>query len=181
TDMVLVDSRLAARQATEHLIAQGYARIACITGPAGIRATDDRLAGYRDALHADKQRSTASLVKNAEYHAAGAKAATHALYANKDRPDAILVANNAIAVGTLECLQELGLRPGRDVGVVAFDEAPWTTLIDPPLSVVAQPAHEIGMLAARMLLARIDDPARPPATTTLNARLVERASSQRIR
>lgn len=179
TDTVLVDSRLAARQATEYLIAQGYSSIACLTGPTGIRTADDRLAGYRDALRAAGRRASAKLVRRAEYRATGARSATAELFAGvAARPDALLVANNAMAIGALESLQELGLRPGADVGVVAFDEAPWTTLVDPPLTVVAQPAYDVGMLAARMLLARIGDPSREPATTTLHATLIERASSR---
>ncbi|WP_350278195.1 LacI family DNA-binding transcriptional regulator [Kribbella sp. HUAS MG21] len=176
SDVVLVDTRLAAREATAHLVAQGYERIGCITGPAGVRTADDRLAGYRDAL---RRRSTAKLVRRTEYRAGGAHRAALDLLSKPEPPDALLVANNAMAVGVLQALQERGLRAGRDVGIVAFDDAPWAALVDPPLSVVAQPAYEIGAEAARLLLARIADDTRPPTTTTLGARLIERASSRR--
>ena len=177
SDVVLVDTRLAARQATAHLVAQGYERIGCITGPAGVRTADDRLAGYRDALKAAKRRSSPRLVRRTEYKAAGAHRAAQELLKQQEPPDALLIANSAMAVGVLQALQDLELRPGRDVGLVAFDDAPWAELIDPPLSVVAQPAYEIGTVAARLLLARIADSTRPPTTTTLGARLIERASS----
>ncbi|MGC4943949.1 LacI family DNA-binding transcriptional regulator [Kribbella sp. DT2] len=179
SDVVLVDTRLAARQATEHLIAQGYQRIGCITGPSGVRTADDRLAGYRDALKAAKRRSSTKLVRRTEYKAAGAHKAAQDVLSQEEPPDALLVANSAMAVGVLQALQEKGVRPGRDVGMVAFDDAPWAALVDPPLSVVAQPAYEIGTVAARLLLARITDSTRPPTTTTLGARLIERGSSHR--
>jgi LacI family transcriptional regulator len=178
-DVVLVDTRLAAKQAATHLVAQGYERIGCITGPPGVRTADDRLAGYRDALRAAKRRSTTRLVRRTEYKAAGAHRAALDIMAQAEPPDALLVANNAMAAGVLQALQELAIRPGRDVGLVAFDDAPWAELIDPPLSVVAQPAYEIGTVAARLLLARIADSTRPPTTTTLGARLIERASSHK--
>ncbi|MFD1050945.1 substrate-binding domain-containing protein, partial [Kibdelosporangium lantanae] len=76
-------------------------------------------------------------------------------------------------------LAELGLRLGRDVGVVAFDDAPWAPLVNPPLSVVSQPAYEIGTVAAQLLLARIADSTRLPTTTTLSATLITRGSSTR--
>ncbi|TDD45598.1 LacI family transcriptional regulator [Kribbella antibiotica] len=174
SDVVLVDTRLAAAQATAHLVAQGYERIGCITGPAGVRTADDRLAGYRDTV-----KTTKNLVRRSEYKAAGAHRAAASLLSQPNPPDALLVANNAMAVGVLRALQELNLRPGRDVGVVAFDDAPWAELLDPPLTVVAQPAYEIGTEAARLLLARIADNTRPPTVTTLGARLIERASSHR--
>jgi LacI family transcriptional regulator len=179
SDVVLVDTRLAAKQATAHLIAQGYERIGCITGPAGIRTADDRLAGYRDALKAAKRRSSTKLVRRTEYKAAGAHRAAQDLMAQAEPPDALLVANSAMAVGVLRALHDQGWTPGRDVGIVAFDDVPWAELVTPPLSVVAQPAYEIGTVAARLLLARIADNTRAATTTTLGARLIERGSSHR--
>ncbi|WAL67991.1 LacI family DNA-binding transcriptional regulator [Amycolatopsis cynarae] len=177
TDQVLVDTRLAAREATEHLIAAGYRRIGCVTGPSGIRTADDRLAGYRDALSAAGL--SPRLERRAAYRAAGGRAAARKLLDAPHPPDALLVANSAMAIGVLEELAAAKLRLGRDVGVVAFDDVPWASLIDPPLTVMAQPAYEIGAEAARLLLARIADPARPPEARTLAARLVERGSSRR--
>ena len=177
SDTVLVDTRLAARQATTHLVERGYERIGCITGPAGVRTAEDRLAGYRDALAVAPD--SARLVRRTEFKAAGAEKAATDLLGQDERPDALLVANSAMAVGVLSALRVHGLRAGRDVGVVAFDDAPWAGLVEPPLTVVAQPAYEIGTVAAKLLLARIADHTRTPTTTTLAARLVERGSSHR--
>lgn len=177
SDTVLVDTRLAARQATTHLIDQGYERIGCITGPAGVRTADDRLAGYRDALKAAKHRGSPRLVRRTEFKAAGAQKAAADLFAQEEPPDALLVANSAMAIGVLEALRSLTLRPGRDIGIVAFDDVPWAALVDPPMTVVAQPAYEIGKVAAQLLLARIADNTRAPTTTTLGARLIERGST----
>jgi LacI family transcriptional regulator len=87
-----------------------------------------------------------------------------------------------MAIGVLEALASRRLRPGRDIGVIAFDDAPWAALLDPPLTVVAQPAYDIGARAAELLLGRITDTAgtgREPTATTLEARLIPRASSHR--
>lgn len=178
-DTVLVDTRLAARQATTHLFEQGYERIGCITGPAGLRTADDRLAGYRDALRLSRQRGSTRLVRRTEFKAAGAEKAATELLELAERPDALLVANSAMAVGVLAALRAHGLRAGRDVGIVAFDDVPWAGLVDPPLTVVAQPAYEIGTVAAQLLLARMADHTRAATTTTLGARLIERGSSHR--
>ena len=82
--------------------------------------------------------------------------------------------------GVLEALHSLGLRTGRDVGVVAFDDAPWATLLDPPLTVVAQPAYDIGAIGAQLLLSRIGGDHDEPTTKTLSAHLVARGSTQRL-
>ncbi|MGW4488479.1 LacI family DNA-binding transcriptional regulator [Amycolatopsis sp. NPDC004368] len=173
-DQVLVDTRRAARDATRHLLAGGYRRVGCLTGPAGVRTADDRLAGYLEAVGEDN-----ALFRRAEYRAEGARLATTELLDLPDPPDALLVANSTMTIGVLEILAARGARPGRDIGIVSFDDAPWTTLIDPPLTVVAQPAYEVGRVAAQLLLARITDSTRRPTTTTLEARLIERQSSRR--
>lgn len=178
-DTVLVDTRRAAREATLHLVDQGYTRLACLTGPTGVLTADDRLAGYRDALKSAKMRSDAALVRRSGFKGSGAQQAAHSLLAQDEAPDAILVANNSMAVGVLETLAELGLRPGRDVGVVAFDDAPWATLLDPPLTVVSQPAYDIGAVGAHLLLDRISGGGIEASTTTLSAHLVARGSSAR--
>ncbi|WP_216206842.1 LacI family DNA-binding transcriptional regulator [Amycolatopsis aidingensis] len=179
-DQVLVNTRLAAREATAHLLAAGYRRVGCVTGPAGIRTADERLAGYHDALREAGADPAAGPSRHAEYHRAdGARAATLELLDLAEPPDALLIANSAMAIGVLEALAGRGLRPGRDIGVVAFDDPPWATLIDPPLSVVAQPTYQIGSNAAELLLARIGDPGRPPVTRTLAAELIPRGSSRR--
>lgn len=179
SDTVLVDTRQAAAEATRHLLAQGYERVGCVTGPAGIRTADDRLDGYREALRAAGVRGSPRLVRRAPFKEEGAATAARQMLDRAEGPDALLVANSTMATGVLHTMADLGLRPGRDVGIVAFDEAPWATLIDPPLSVVSQPAHDVGTTAAHLLLARIADTGRAPNTTVLRAKLIERSSSRR--
>ncbi|WP_410619630.1 LacI family DNA-binding transcriptional regulator [Amycolatopsis sp. cmx-8-4] len=173
-DQVLVDTRHAAAEATRHLLAGGYDRVGCLTGPAGVRTADDRLAGYADVVGEENV-----VFRRAEYRAEGARLAALELLDEPSPPDALLVANSTMAIGVLEALAARGLRSGRDIGIVSFDDAPWTTLIDPPLTVVAQPAYEVGRVAAQLLLARISDSTRDTTTTTLEARLIERKSSRR--
>ncbi|KII00572.1 LacI family transcriptional regulator [Streptomonospora alba] len=178
-DTVLVDSRQAAAEATRHLLAQGYGRVGCITGPEGIRTADDRLAGYREALREAGMDTSPHLVRRAPFKEEGAAAAARRMLDGAERPDALLVASSSMATGVLHTMRDLALRPGRDVGVVAFDEASWATLVDPPLSVVSQPAYDVGTTAAHLLLARIGDAERAPETTVLSAELVERGRSRK--
>jgi LacI family transcriptional regulator len=177
-DQVLVNTRLAAAEATAHLIRSGYRHIGCVTGPAGVRTADDRLAGYRDALGGAGRDEVPWLVRRADYRTEGAGLAAAEMLA-AGPVDALLVANSTQAIGVLDTLRRAGARLGADVGVVAFDDAPWATLIDPPLTVVAQPAYELGAVAARLLLDRIGGATSEPVTRTLAAALIERGSSRR--
>ncbi|WIY06246.1 LacI family DNA-binding transcriptional regulator [Amycolatopsis mongoliensis] len=179
-DAVLLDSRAAARDAVSHLASQGYRRIGCIAGPPGVTTADDRLDGYRDGLRAAGRKYSAKLVRRGEFREAGGREAATRLLAEPGPPDALLVSSSTMSVGVLQVMAELGLRSGRDVGIVSFDDAPWATLISPALTVVAQPAHAMGRLAARLLLDRIGDGgSRATTTTTMAAQLIVRGSSTR--
>lgn len=178
-DQVSADGRTAAREATAHLLQEGYRRVGCLTGPDGVTTALDRLEGYRDALRAAGRDIGPALEWHADYRAGGALETARGILDGAERPDALLVANSAMAIGVLEAMGERDLRPGRDVGVVAFDDAPWARALVPPLSVVVQPAHRIGSEAARLLLERIAQPDRPVEQIVLDARLTVRGSSRR--
>jgi LacI family transcriptional regulator len=177
-DSVLVHSREGARGATHHLIEQGWLRPACITGPASADTSQERLRGYRDALHAQFGSGRAERVRHVDYRAEGGRAAVAELLDEPDPPDAFFVANSTMALGALEELARRSMRPGRDIGLVAFDDPPWASLLDPPMSVVVQPAYEVGVQAAELLLQRIAGagPAQP-RVVRLATRLIVRASS----
>lgn len=180
-DTVMVNSREGARRATAHLLDQGWQRPACITGPQQTDTAEQRVAGYRDAITAAGKRLSKGLVRFADFRADSARTAAAALLSARRPPDSLFVANSSMALGVLEELTHRKLRPGRDIGLVAFDDAPWTPFTDPPMTVVAQPAYDIGAQAAQLLLDRIGrhQPAVEPRQRILAATLVVRASSKR--
>lgn len=185
-DAVIVDSSRGARAATLHLLDEGWRAPACITGPREADTAERRLAGYREALRSRRVRLESRLVKHTNYRASGAHEAVAALLDQPKPPDSFFVANSELALGTLEALAERGLAVGRDVGLVTFDDPPWARLVDPPLTVVSQPAYQIGVEAGELLLRRISEgrpsaetPRRTPRTVLLETELVIRGSSRR--
>jgi LacI family transcriptional regulator len=86
-----------------------------------------------------------------------------------------------MALGALEEFAARNVLPGRDVGLIAFDDAPWAPFVNPPMSVVAQPAYEIGARAGALLLDRIEHASisAGPMSIRLDTSLIVRASSQR--
>ncbi|HET8599934.1 MAG TPA: LacI family DNA-binding transcriptional regulator [Segeticoccus sp.] len=179
-DSVMVHSRAGAREATEHLFASGWRRPACITGPEYADTAEQRLQGYLDAVKDARRRPATSLIRHTNFQVEAAHAATLSLLGERRPPDAFFVANATMALGALQALTDRGLKPGRDVGLVAFDDAPWARLVDPPLTVVAQPAYDIGATAARLLTERIQRSApQRPRHVTLSTELIVRQSSLR--
>lgn len=154
-DTVLVNSREGAISATEHLLDSGWMRPACITGPRDALTSVERAEGYEAALRR-RSLGDAYQVEYEEYRIEGGRAAARRLLDTPEPPDSFLVANAALAMGVLEEFRSRGVRSGVDVGLVSFDDAPWASIIEPPLSVVAQPAYEIGSEAARMLVDQLE-------------------------
>jgi LacI family transcriptional regulator len=84
------------------------------------------------------------------------KSALSELFGSRNRPDALFTANNASTIWVIETLQELDIEMGKDVALVGFDDVAFFTLITPPVTAVRQPATELGSMAARLLLQRIN-------------------------
>jgi len=178
-DAVVVDNRLGAEEATRHLIEQGGKRVACITGPARVNTANERLEGYRRALASAGVAIDEELIQRADYKESGGHQAALSLLTSRAPPDALFIANNPMAAGALRAIRELGLSIPQHVSLVAFDDSPWTTLTSPQLSVVAQPAYEIGRVAAELLATAGKE--RSPRTIVLSPRLIVRESSMRRR
>jgi LacI family transcriptional regulator len=178
-DSVLVDNLLGARQATEHLLASGAQRIACITGPERVSTAGERLRGYEVALRAAGREVDPGLVWRADFKEEGGHAAAVSLLTGRRPPDALFVTNNLMTLGALRAVGEVGLEVPDDVLLVGFDDAPWATLIRPQLSVVAQPTYEIGRQAAQLLATA--GPDVKPRHIVLPTTLRVRGSSTRRR
>jgi LacI family transcriptional regulator/LacI family repressor for deo operon, udp, cdd, tsx, nupC, and nupG len=91
-------------------------------------------------------------------------------------PRAVFVTNNLMTLGALEVIHERGLRIPGDMAVVSYDDMPWATSLQPPLTAVAQPAEELGRAAADLLLERLREPHRLARQVILPTTLIVRAS-----
>jgi LacI family transcriptional regulator len=176
-DLITVDDRGGAFDAVSHLIARGYERIGIIAGRQTLPTGQNRLAGYFDALRAAGVAPDEALVQIGDFSRASGYRLAGDLLDLPQPPRALFVCNNDMTAGALHALNARGLAIPDEVALVGFDEPPWAEIVRPPLTVVAQPAYEIGREAMRLLLRRIQEPNAAQATLTLPARLIVRASS----
>ena len=163
------------RLATEHLIDAGAQRIACITGPSRVSTARERLSGYQQALRGPRPPDTWRPRAARRLQGGRGYAAARALLADRPRPDALFVANNLMTLGALRAITEAGLQVPHDVRSSASTTLPWTTLVSPALTVVAQPTYEIGRRAAQLLSTAAPD--LPARHVVLPPTLQVRASS----
>ena len=176
-DTVLVDNIDATRRAVEHLIAQGHRRIGAIVGHLTSSTGEDRLRGYTDALMAHNIPVSDALIRIGTPRSPVGYAAMSELLALPDPPTAVFTGNNLLTAGALRALIDAGLQAPQEVAVAAFDDMEWAVLIQPALTMVAQPTYEIGRIAVELLQKRIDDPRRPPEEVILPAQVIARNAS----
>ena len=154
-DVVRCDSVLAAYQLTQHLIELGHKRIALLTGPHDVSTAVDRVEGYRHAFAEGGITEDEGLIFHGPFtQQAGYQMAMQAL-ALAPRPTALLAGNNFIAIGSLQALRETKLRMPDDISLVMFDELAISVVLEPFLTVIDQPAYEMGRQATEVLLARL--------------------------
>lgn len=182
THKVTTDNAAGAHAATRHLLENGYRRIAHLGAAEYMTITQERLRGYKNALAEKQIPFDTSLVKHCTHGGMLEKevqAALDALLALPEKPDAILAAADKLTTNCLRYLQKNGIKVPDDIALAGFSNSDLTELLHPPLTVVKQPAFEIGRSATEMLLQLIE--ARRPVTefahTVLPAELVIRESS----
>ena len=167
-DAVVVDNVDSSAAATRLLYEAGYERLACITGPETIETSNQRLAGWSQAVteHTGSEPDP-SLILRAQYVSdEGGERAAQNLLSLPHPPDAIFAANNRLATGALRALYLLDLLPPA-IGLVSFGGPPQILFPPPGLLVTYLPARDIGTTAANMLLERINGLDIPPRSITL--------------
>lgn len=191
---VVVDNRDAVRNAARFLIREGHRRIAFAWGPVAetacttvddmlaiaeheIWSDNERLHGYLEALDGAGIPFDAALVSGSERTVEDTATAIRDMLSLPDPPTAILTTETDAMVGTLQALRQTGMSYPRDVSVVGFDDNSWSSVMDPPLTMIAQPMAELGEAAAARLLELVGGAADGPRTDLLHTEFKERRST----
>lgn len=175
-DMVLLDNVDAAYQLTTHLLERGYRRIGALLGDVSTTGRE-RYQGYEQALRAHGLAPVPALVRSVRPTMEAGYPATLEVLDVTPPPDAILAGNSLLAAGALQAIRERRLTIPDDLALVSFDETAWEALVEPPITLIAQPTYEIGKTAAELLLQRVAEPRRPARQVILKGQLVVRRSS----
>lgn len=169
-----VDNRGGACQAVLHLLRSSRRRVATITGPQNMIAGIHRYQGYLDAFHDRDVPVIPELVAEGDFTDASGYACMQCLLPQK--PDAVFVASDTMALAAIQVIQEHGLRIPDDIAVVGFDDIPQANRITPALTTVRQPITRIGAMAAETLIDMIETGSTLPRQMVFPAELVIRDS-----
>jgi len=156
-NIVYTDYLSGAYMATKHLIKAGYKVIAHISGPMNRKVSKEKLEGYKKALLEAGYPYDEEYVIEGNNQIDGGHLALKKMIKKKGKPDAIFVANDLMALGTIEAIKALGYAVPKDIAIVGFDDIDVSSLIEPKLTTVTHPVYRMGLTAARLLLDYILD------------------------
>lgn len=178
-DHIVVANADGERELTRHLIEDhGLRRLVFVGGDTDSPDAEARFRGFQEACRdaglpvPDEPALRTTMMKQAE----GAQAAETLLDRGGERPEAMLFANDQMAVGALRALARRGVRVPHDMAVTGFDGIPLGRIVQPPLTTVRQPIRRLGEQAVELLVQRLGDTGREPVSLTLPVSVIRRAS-----
>ena len=133
------------------LLSRGYKRLAFIGGKSYDLGSALRLQGVKQGLSNAGEKLEDQYIWLGESTRADGFRMAENLLSQKELPDAIICANNHIALGCVDAVTKKGLRIPKDIGIMAFDNFPFSQIIEPPLTVVDINVRDMGTQAAKFL------------------------------
>ncbi|HTJ52741.1 MAG TPA: LacI family DNA-binding transcriptional regulator [Cyclobacteriaceae bacterium] len=175
---VVVDDHDGAFKAVDYLIKTGCKRIAHIGGPLSLYISSQRKKGYLDALAKNNIPVDEALIAHCDNLQVDPIEATKKLL--KQKPDALFCMNDPIAILAMQVLKEEGIKIPQEISVVGFTNEPVSSFIEPSLTTVAQPSHEMGMMATKLLIDQMEsEEPFTPITKVIDTQLIIRNSTRK--
>jgi LacI family transcriptional regulator len=149
---IIVDNVTGSHAATEYLLALGHRRIGFLGGPQALTSGRQREEGFRAAHRDAGVPVVEELVVRTRFTRDTAHASALRLLQTTPAPTALFASNNVLGEAALGAVRDSGLRVPGDISVLMFDDVPWASLITPSVTVVSQPARQMGHEAARLVV-----------------------------
>lgn len=175
---ISIDNFKASFLAVEYLITLGHRRIACICGPLGLKTNDDRLRGYTAALQKHNISYDEQLIYEGDFRYQSGYDAVPALLPN--RPSVFLCLNDMMAYGAMNALMNLNIKVPEEISVMGFDDIFFSQITTVPLTVICQPAYEMGHKAGEVILGEMSAH-KSPQQIVFAPTIKVRKSTQKIK
>jgi LacI family transcriptional regulator len=175
-DRVVSDYREATREVMAHLLSLAHRRIGLIYGVATPELAEDRRQPYLDCLREAGLAVNPDLIVECGPTIEDGYQAARQLLQRPSRPTALLAINDLLAIGAMRAAGDLNLAIPHDVSLAGFDDIPMARYLMPRLTTASKDASNLGREAAKLLLARLNDPFLPRRETRVATRLILRES-----
>lgn len=177
-DYVDSDNEGGTRTAVEYLLQLGYEKVLFVNGPQDHVASIAREQGYKAALRGHSLPIDKRYIIHGDFSFESGYAAVRDGTVTNLEFSAVFAASDLAAMGAITALKESGIQAGKDASVIGFDDIPYASFFDPPLTTVHQPICEMGEEAGRLLLLRLDGDVQGPLTKVFRTQLIIRESTQ---
>ena len=174
-DSVSAENAESARALTEHLLAHGRRRLYFVGDPDGSPDVQERYQGFTAALSAADASAVGPAIRVDFQERSGAEVAAQVVD-HVNGPDALVCANDELALSTMKALQRAGVKVPDDIAIVGWDDVMTARYVSPGLTTVRQPLYELGRAAATQLHERITGASPAPEPRILPTELVLRSS-----
>lgn len=178
---VIIDNFNSSRNAAEYLIKLGHKRIAFVSGLLDSDICLDRLKGYQAALISNNIPLNDELVFKGDYSYESGEKAAACFLKLKNKPTAIMCANDSMAIGTMKVIQEKGLNIPKNMSIIGFDDIEVASRVFPSLTTNAAPIEEIASEAVKILLNAINGIESDYKHSILPADLIIRGSTAKLK
>lgn len=173
---IILDYAVGIDEAVKHLVDLGHTNIAHISGSHEIHSGRVREEAFTASMKKHLPKSSPKIYEG-DFQLEGGQAAARQILAEKDRPTAVIVANDLMALGAMKEFKAADLHVPEDISIVGFDDIAFASLSEPPLTTVNSPREEIGSEAFRALMLTIDKPHQEGVEVKIPTSLVVRGST----
>jgi len=185
THKVTADNFKGSFDAVELLINQGFTKIAHLTNSNNLLISRERLDGYKAALEKHNVPFKPEYVKHCDHGGMiqeEVELAVNELINMKGRPEAVFIASDRLTTSCISVLKKSGLKVPNDIALIGFTNSDVAELFDPPLTVIRQPAFQIGQIATEILIQTIESkrPVTEFVTEQMQTEIILRSSSNKV-
>jgi DNA-binding LacI/PurR family transcriptional regulator len=166
----------AGRLAARHLIGLGHRRLAHLAGPADLDTSARREVGFREVVEAA---GIQPIVHDAPFEEHGGHRAMQHMLMLDPPPTGVFVSNLNQSIGALAAARRMGLQVPADVSIIGYDDDPVGEYLEPPLTALRMPMHQLGAVGVDEMLSRIAGGAPRDIVLEEAPELVVRASTGR--
>lgn len=180
-DSVVPDNKLGAYLAVKYLTDLGHRKIGFIRAPLDQPAALERLEGYKQALQEAGIKYDENLVEEGYFQVEEGYRAMERMLKKKPLPTAIFGINDEAAIGAMKAIREkTNLNIPKDISIIGFDDIEWAALSHPPLTTVKIYKEEMGAIALKKIIERIEGRVKVPTKEIIPVELVIRGSCAKI-
>jgi DNA-binding LacI/PurR family transcriptional regulator len=180
-DWVDINNSQGGRQAVEHLLAQGYGRIAFLCGSRRETFNRNRIDGYTAALAENGREAPPEYVREGGGTKDDGERMMLELLSLPRRPDAVICSDNILSMGAMKAVRAAGLAIPGDFGLVSFDNYPIAELVEPRLTTVDIDVFEMGVQAANILFKLMENPVARQQQSLISTCIQARESTLRTK